>query len=207
MKTLINFYAAVSEATVNTLINFITQQIAMGAKNKTSQLEELIIQISSSGGSSDHGLLAYNYLSQLDVKKTTIGMGNVDSAAVMIFSAGDQRLAMPSCRFVLHEAISNLQGSFNGTKLHEIANLNDTITKDYCRVIAKTTANKLNTVEKKVRKGQVMSAEDAKKDNLVTKIQDSPYIQNLEKLNIFMINNPQNQTALPRKNNNANVKN
>ena len=135
------------------MINFITQQIVLASKNASNPLDEIIIQISSSGGSSDHGLLAYNYLKELSIPKTTIGMGNVDSAAIMIFAAGDKRLAMPSCRFLLHEALTTIGGTFNGTKLHEIANLNERITKDYCHVVAKVTSKPLKTVEKKVKAG------------------------------------------------------
>src|SRR3989338_1039698 len=123
MKALINLYAGVSEKTVNDLINFVTQQIAI--QTVENPYDELIIQISSSGGSSDHGLLAYNFLKQIGIKKTTIGMGNVDSAAVMLFCAGDKRIAMPSCRFVLHEARATINGEFNGTKLKEISKLID----------------------------------------------------------------------------------
>jgi ATP-dependent protease ClpP protease subunit len=189
MKALINFYADVNEHSVNSLINFITQLVAK--QTRENSLEEIIIQISSSGGSSDHGLLAYNYLRQLSVPKTTIGMGNVDSAAVMIFCAGEKRLAMQSCRLTLHEALTSIQGTFNGTKLHEIANLNERITSDYCKVIAGVTKKNLKTVEKDVKKGTVMSSEDGKIYKVVTEIQDQPYITDLNNLQIMMINNPQ----------------
>lgn len=193
MKILINFYAEVSEKSINDLIGFITQQTVVGMQNPDNILDEIIIQISSSGGSSDHGLLAYNYLSQLNIPKTTIGMGNVDSAAVMIFLAGDKRLAMPNCRFLLHEAITNVNGSFNDTKLHEIANLNERITQDYCRVISKVTDNKLTDVKAKVKKGQVMSSEDAKNYNIIEGLLEKPYLQDLKGLNILMINNNPSQ--------------
>jgi len=190
MKALINFYAGVSETTVNNLINFITQQIA--TQKPENPLDEIIIQISSSGGSSDHGLLAYNYLKQLSLKKTVIGMGNVDSAAVMIFCAGDERLVMQSCRFTLHEALTTIQqGIFNGTKLHEIANLNERITDDYCRVISSVSAKKLHDVKKFVKQGYVMSSEEAKKFGLAMNIQDKPYLNSMQNINIMMINNPQ----------------
>jgi ATP-dependent Clp protease protease subunit len=193
MKALINFYAAVTEGSINDLIGFITQQTLIGIQQENNPLDEIIIQISSSGGSSDHGLLAYNYLKQLNIPKTTIGMGNVDSAAVMIFAAGDRRLTMPSCRFVLHEALTsmNMGGSFNGTKIHEIANLNERITKDYCHAISKATGKPLKVVEKKVRDGQVMSSSEAKDYGLVQEILENPYLTNLSGLNILMINNPQ----------------
>jgi ATP-dependent protease ClpP protease subunit len=105
MKLLINFYANVSEGSINDLIKFVTIKLAQ--QNPEKPIDEIIIQISSSGGSSDHGLLAYNFLKQISIPKTTIGMGNVDSAAVMIFSAGQKRLSATSCRFVLHEVSYN----------------------------------------------------------------------------------------------------
>ena len=205
MKVLINFYAAVNESTVNNLINFLTQQIHLASQNKQT-IEEIIIQISSSGGSSDHGLLAYNYLKQLGIPKTTIGMGNVDSAAVMIYSAGDKRLAMPSCRFLLHEALTTVQGIFNGTKLHEIANLNERITRDYCNVVSGVTGHGLKDVEKKVKSGQVISSEEAVKYKLVQEIQEEPYLTAVEGLNTLMINNPQ-KTAAPTPNKQGKVDN
>jgi ATP-dependent Clp protease, protease subunit len=197
MKALINFYAEVSEQNVNNLINFITQQ-QMAAQQQGTPLEEIIIQISSNGGSSDHGLLAYNYLNQLNIPKTTIGMGNVDSAAVMIFCAGAKRLAMPSCRFTLHEAQTTIiQGTFNGTKLHEIADLNQRITNDYCRVIANNTGRDLVSVEKEVAKGSVMSTDEAITYKLITGIQNTPYLSDMNNLNIMTINNPVMQLQRP----------
>ena len=59
MKILVNFYANVSEGSVNELIKFITVKLTQ--QNPTKPIDEIIIQISSSGGSSDHGLLAYNF--------------------------------------------------------------------------------------------------------------------------------------------------
>jgi len=197
MKALVNFYAAVSEPTVNDLILNITKLVAAGSNNPKNPLDEIIIQISSSGGSSDHGLLAYNFLSQLNVPKTTIGMGNVDSAAVMIFAAGDKRLSMPSCRFLLHEALTTItNGTFNATKLKEIASLNERITKDYCKVVGKVTGKPLKTILEKVKEGHVMSADEAKKYGLVEEIQQEPYLTDLSGLNIVLINTPK-KTAAP----------
>lgn len=191
MKLLINFYSGVAEESVNAIINFTTQQILTSNQNPENKLDEIIIQVSSGGGSSDHGLLAYNFLTQLSIPKTTIGMGNVDSAAVMIFSAGDKRIAMPSCRFLLHESLTTISnGTFNATKLHEIANLNERITTDYCKVVSKITGQKLSSVMKKVQEGQVMDSEKAKKYGLVTAIQEEPYLKDMNNLNILMVNNP-----------------
>jgi ATP-dependent Clp protease protease subunit len=202
MKILVNFYANVSEASVNNLIKFVTAQLAQ--QNPQKPFDELIIQISSSGGSSDHGLLAYNFLKQISVPKTTIGMGNVDSAAIMIFCAGDKRIAMPSCRFVLHEAIATLKGQFTSTKLGEMARLVQRITDDYGDVVAKVVSGDKKKILKDVREGSVLSSEEARKLGLVTEILETAYLSEMKDLAILLINNP-NQASNQQPPNNAEV--
>lgn len=195
MKLLINFYANVSEGSINDLIKFITIKLAQ--QNPEKPIDEIILQISSSGGSSDHGLLAYNFLRQINIPKTTIGMGNVDSAAVMMFCAGQKRIAAPSCRFVLHEAIATLNGQFNPTKLSEMAKLIQRITDDYSEVITKITGKKKSIVNKEVHGGAVLSSEEAKKFGLVTDIIDGAYLKDIKDLDILLINNPGQQVSQP----------
>lgn len=200
MKVLINFYASINEASINAVINFINGEMHKAIKNPTNPLEEIVIQLSSTGGSSDHGLLAFNYLKQINIPKTLIGMANVDSAAVLLFAAGDKRLAMASCRFTLHEALTNLSGTFTGKKLHEIAYLNERITDDYCQTIHHVAGKNLRTIRTNVREGKVLSSEEAKSYGLVTEIVDSPYITSLEGLNILTVNNPQPNVIQPGQN-------
>ncbi|AHB40175.1 TPA: hypothetical protein DHW62_00185 [candidate division WWE3 bacterium] len=190
MKMLINFYANVSEQSVNNLIVFITDRLAHQDTN--NPFDELIIQISSSGGSSDHGLLAYNFLRQTNIPKTIIGMGNVDSAALMIYCAGDKRLSTPSCRFVLHEARATINGEFGKSKLYELAKLIRRITDDYSEVVTKVTGKSRKFIRSKVNKGTVLSADEAKRVGLVDEITDKPYSE-MKDLAIFIINNPQTQ--------------
>jgi len=197
MKLLINFYANVTEQTIRDLIMWTTQQLAQ--QNQDNPYDELIIQISSSGGSSDHGLLAYNFLKQIGIKKTTIGMGNVDSAAVMLFCAGDKRIAMPSCRFVLHEARATINGEFNGTKLKEISKLIDRITDDYSDVVVKITGKDKSSISEDIKNGAVLSSEEAKKLALVSEIIEEPYLKEMKDLQILLINNPPvNNPQLPK---------
>jgi len=188
MKLLINFYANISEGSVNDLIKFVTFKLSQQTPEK--QIDEIIIQISSSGGSSDHGLLAYNFLQQISIPKTTIGMGNVDSAAIMLFCAGQKRLAMPSCRFVLHEAVATLGGQFTATKLDEMARLTQRITDDYSEVVIKITNLEKDKVQSDVKKGSVLSSKEAKNINLVTEILEESYLKEMKDLEILLINNP-----------------
>jgi ATP-dependent Clp protease protease subunit len=196
MKILINFFANVNETSINQMINFVTQNIFNAQSQKIEMKDlELIIQIASNGGSSDHGLLAYNYLKQLDVKKTTINMSNVDSAAVLIFCAGDERYSTDISRFTLHEAITTVQGAFNSEKIHEIANLNKRITDDYIKVIQKVTGQKIKQLSNKIKDGYVLDTQEAIKIKLATKILNEPYIKTTNGVNAIMITN---QVAQPQ---------
>ncbi len=196
MKLLINFYANVTEKSINDLIVFLTQSLAN--QNPQQPYDELIIQISSSGGSSDHGLLAFNFLKQIQIPKTTIGMGNVDSAAIMLFCAGEKRLAMPSCRFVLHQALMSINGQFNAKKLTELGNMTKRITDDYASVIHKTTNKKKTTLTKKINDGTVLSSDEASSLGLVTGIIEKPYLSEMKDLNILLIQNTIQPTSNPQ---------
>ncbi len=165
MKLLINFFIDITELSTNYFINSVSQKISQYGIS----LDEIIIQISSSGGSSDHGLLIYNFLKGLGIKKTTVGMSNVDSAAIMLFCAGEERFAMSSCRFLIHEPVIPLNAQFNSTKLKEISNMLKNITIDYSNVICEITSKKKSEVLKKVRNGTVLSSFDAKTFGLVNK--------------------------------------
>lgn len=189
MKILVNFFGDVSESSVNQMITFITQNI-FAAENQKQQIEEVIIQIASNGGSSDHGLLAYNFLRQMNVKKTTVNIGNVDSAAALIFCAGDSRLGMQTSRFTLHGAITTLQGQFSGSKLQEITDLNKRITADYVKVISDTTKQKMSFLKKKIDNGYVIDAQESKDIGLVTDLLDRPYLESIDGINALIINNP-----------------
>lgn len=192
MKILVNFYANVMEQTVNSMITNIMQILANQNQQKPELLiDEIIIQISSSWGSSDHWLLAHNFLKQLNIKKTTIWMWSVDSAAVMIFCSWDNRFAMDSCRFVLHEARATIHNELSIAKLIEMWKLLKRITNDYTKVILKTTWKNSKQIKQKITKWAVLSAEESKKIWLLTEIISEPYIKEIKDLHIIHITNPQ----------------
>lgn len=190
MKLLINFYANISENTINDLIKMVTLINSEQLRNN-DPIEEIIIQISSSGGSSDHGLLVYNFLKQTDLNITTIGMGNVDSAAIMLFCAGKKRISVPSCRFLLHEATATIKGQFNFSKLKELTEVTERINNDYCEVVSKVCSKNLGFVKRKIKNGLVMSSNQAQEFGLLQEITEDPYLKGIQNVRIIGINNPQ----------------
>ena len=91
----IKFFAGVDQASVNALMGAVEQKLGQG-------VNEIVLLISSPGGSVFHGLSAYNFLKGIPARLVTHNFGSVDSMGVVLFCAGDRRLSVPHARFLLH---------------------------------------------------------------------------------------------------------
>lgn len=181
MKLVIQFYASVSEGTTNSLLSWINEQV-FSAHNNGETIDEIIIQIASYGGSADRGILVYNTLRQIGIPIKTIGMSNVDSAAISIFCAGDKRLAMRSCRFLIHESRFPMAVDLDDAKLAEISKMNKIINTESARIVAKTCKGKIKIqgIRQNMRKSAVWDAEEAKKKNLVLDFADGEILYDIK---------------------------
>lgn len=63
---------------------------------------EIHLHISSRGGDLHAGFAAYHHLRSLNIPLIAHNIGNVESAAVLLFLAADTRLAAPHATFLLH---------------------------------------------------------------------------------------------------------
>lgn len=202
MKLVIQFYADVTGETTDNMLNYINEQIFDAKKNK-QVIDELIIQIASYGGSSDRGILVYNTLRQLAVPITTVGMSNVDSAAISIFCAGEKRYAMRSCRFLIHEAQISAATGLDGAKLAELTKTNKIINTESARIVAKTCVKKgkgrkvkaetTQSIRNRMKNSIVWDANEAKTNHLVQDFADDKklYDINAEEVNMYFITNTQ----------------
>ena len=92
----IRFFAPVVEDSANSLLKVIDDAVNRG-------INDIIILISTPGGSVFHGLSIYNYLKGLPIEKITLhNFGSVDSIGVVIYCAGKERFSSPQARFLLH---------------------------------------------------------------------------------------------------------
>lgn len=100
----IKFFTGLNEGSVNALMSAVQQKLAQGAN-------EIVLLISSPGGSVSYGLSAYNFLKGVAAKVVTHNFGSVDSMAVVLFCAGGRRFSVPHARFLLHGvAVTLAQG-------------------------------------------------------------------------------------------------
>jgi len=95
-RVVINFLAAINDNTINALLRTVAEQA------KTAQ--SIRILISSGGGDTSSAFTAYNILRNLPVEIETFNNGRVDSAAILLYAAGDRRYSLPGpgTRFLIH---------------------------------------------------------------------------------------------------------
>ena len=76
---------------------------------KRPKLKNLVLFINSTGGDASAGQIAYDILRKISkhIKVITVNVGAADSAAFTIFSAGDERLALPYSTFTVHYSSLN----------------------------------------------------------------------------------------------------
>jgi ATP-dependent protease ClpP protease subunit len=151
---------------VNQAIGWINGQIY-----NTPGLNKIKFLISSTGGDGDSAIRLYDYLKALPVQVDTIGFGQVDSAAITIFLAGENRIAVKDCRFIIHEGIYNIAQPSAPMHLHEeVLSLFNEISRRNTSIIVKETKRKVEEIKKLAKEGKPLTCEEAKKIGLVTEI-------------------------------------
>ncbi|MBR7106217.1 MAG: ATP-dependent Clp protease proteolytic subunit [Opitutales bacterium] len=103
----INFLGGVTEENVRTFINEIKNLV-----EKNPDATSLTIYISSPGGSVDIAVELFHFLKLLDCKVKTVNISCVNSAAIIIFAAGTERISLPCSSFYVHSITKELNGNF-----------------------------------------------------------------------------------------------
>ncbi len=168
-RAIINFIVPIDSNTVNMLLAVVNNQIRLGVKKIT-------IVISSPGGDTASAFAAYNILKNVPAEITTFNAGNIDSAAMLIFCAGQHRYSFPNpARFLIHgNALTLGTGvpmdyNFLDSQLQQIRSLNQMVVQ----VLAANTKKKQSEIEDAVRSQIILSPEDAKKWGLIQDIKDT----------------------------------
>jgi ATP-dependent Clp protease protease subunit len=162
----IKFFAPVVEQSANALMSVIDDAVNKGTK-------EIILLISTPGGTVFHGLSIYNYLKGLPIEKlTTHNFGSVDSIGVVIYCAGQERYSSPQARFLIHGVSANIEQktSLEEPQLEErLKGLRIDI-ENIAKVISANTGKKTEEVTKAMLERTTLNPEQAKEWGLVHQI-------------------------------------
>ncbi len=165
--SVISFIGEINTASMAQLLMVVNAQTRSG-------VHKIRLVISSGGGDTTAAFAAYNYLHSLrDVEISTFNVGNVDSAAVVLYCAGQHRYSFPATRFLVHGNSLQIAGnaSMDAVSLQGNLELLKNLNQMVVHVIA-ATANKEKQVdiENAVRGQVILTADEAIKWGLVNEI-------------------------------------
>lgn len=163
----IKFIGSVDEENVRAFINEIKS-----LNEKFPDSTELTIYISSPGGSVDIAVELFYFLKLLDCKVRTVNISCVNSAAIIIFAAGEERISFPCSSFYVHSISKNLNGNFTvADLLREVKEM--TANTEKVATILSDVSNKNKAYWKRLmKKGCLLTAQRAKELGLVNVISE-----------------------------------
>jgi ATP-dependent Clp protease protease subunit len=128
------------------------------------------IFIDSPGGDADAGYAIFDMIRFVKPPVWTIGMGLVASAAAIIqlASPADRRVGLPNSHYLIHQPLSGIRGVATDIEIH--ARELDKLREKINRLIAQETGVSYEQVEKDTDRDYWMSAEEAVKYGLISRI-------------------------------------
>lgn len=163
----INFIGSVNEENVRAFITEIKNLV-----EKNPHAASLTIYISSPGGSVDIAVELFNFLKLLDCKLRTVNISCVNSAAIIIFAAGTERIGLPCASFYVHSVTKNLSGEFTADDLLREAREISANTDKVATILA-TASNKNKSYWKRLmRKGCLLTSQKARELGLINDISE-----------------------------------
>ncbi len=123
----ITHVGAIDDNFVNSVINIVNSFQTMPT--------ELILSISSGGGQVMHGITAYNYLKKLPCVLHTHNMGEVSSAAILPYLAGQIRTADAVSKFMFHPLTIGINAEMSYPKFQELLSMLDRDIINYAAIV------------------------------------------------------------------------
>lgn len=166
----VNFIADINDKTSSLLMFLLTEQLRSGVKN-------FRINISSNGGTVFHAVSIFNFLSGLkDVHLQTHNLGQIDSAANLIFLAGQKRTASKASSFLLHPPQMGFQGQgIISLSIEVLKEKLESLQKDQdkmAEIIAERIGKNKRDIVKMFNERKTYSSVEAKEKGFVQEIEE-----------------------------------
>ncbi len=159
----VSFTAQVNDKSVQRLLTTVTEHVSKGET-------ELTLLISSPGGYIASGITAFNTLKVLPLKKVFWNIGNIDSIGVMMFLAGDERLALPNSRFLFHDVGWGIQTAPANFSEGQLALTVESLRHDRAAIAelsSRVTGQTAEFISSMMKEGKILDAPSAKKLNYI----------------------------------------
>lgn len=150
------FTADVNQQSVSSLITFLHDN---RSKNPNAHFT---LYISSCGGDIDSAIRFYDYIKASKLNIDTVGFGQVDSSAIILFLTGQKRTAVKNCRFRLHSpTYNNGSQSQNITIVQETSKFIKEIDNRYFQIISEELGLPNKRARNLYDKGDILSTKKA----------------------------------------------
>lgn len=153
----VDFKGEINDENVRRFIDDIKDEIDVKPDSNT-----LNLYISSPGGNVDMAVELYNFLRLLNHKVRTINMSYVNSAAVVVFAAGEERISLTCSSFYVHSVTKKLNGIFTVKDLLREANEMSNNTEKIAKILAKSSNKNKSYWKQLMNKGYMLTAQKAK---------------------------------------------
>ena len=173
-----------------TYIGAITPELVAGAiawingQLYSGNYIKLKLFLSSNGGDVDSAIRLYDFLKACPLDLEIYGFGQIDSAANLVYLAGERRFAVKNCRFFLHEGSFTIGNPTSALKVHEetLRILKELLIRT-SKIISSETGKDLAVVRNTLSQGKIFTTEEAKRFGIVHEI-----IEKLPKKSISQAN-------------------
>ncbi len=163
----ISFTGSVNEENIREFINEI--------KNLTENFPDstaLTVYISSPGGNVDIAVEIFNFLKLLDCKVRMVNTSCVNSAAIIIFAAGEERISLPCSSFYVHSITKKLNGNFTADDLLREAREMLANTDKIATILAQISNKNKSYWKRLMRQGCLLTSQKAQELGLINDISE-----------------------------------
>lgn len=137
---------------------------------RLAKSDRLELHINSLGGEVAVALVLARFLTSLKGKVTIYNDGHCDSAAIVIFASGKERIAEHGCQFVMHEVGIETNGLHTLSTLAKVQRVLRRDTERITRFLERRTGRDALLWECDMRRNRRLSADMALRNGLATKI-------------------------------------
>ena len=171
---IVHFHCQIDQSTTERFRDHCLAAIDQGA-------ESLILNLSTSGGSTSFGFAIYTFLKSLPVPIIAVNAGNIESMGIIMFLAATHRIASPHSRFLIHPMNWYFnQASVDHSRLREyLSSLNNDLER-YVTIFEQETKGarqKLDIFKCLSAEEKVIAAQDAIDFDIAHKVEQLTFDQ------------------------------
>jgi ATP-dependent Clp protease protease subunit len=161
----IRFQGNVYDKTANALTQIVDGCLGSG-------IDRIHLMISSNGGLVYYGSNLYSQLKRLPIKISTYNISTVESVAVPLFCAGDERYCVPEANFMIHPVLLQPVPNqfFNALQFQELSNMCTIQTRSIANIIATSTGQPLDQVYEDMMGTTRLNAQQSQSYGLVNNV-------------------------------------